>query len=45
MSGLLENEDGTNLEEVPEHERSSCCLSDENAIRLGDLAVQVCLKI
>ncbi|KAG8194954.1 hypothetical protein JTE90_021415 [Oedothorax gibbosus] len=38
---VMQDGEGTTLQEVPEHERSACCLSDENAIRLGDIAVKL----
>lgn len=36
-----ENEEGTNLEDVPEQDRKACCLTDEMALRLGSVAVKV----
>ncbi|KAG8194956.1 hypothetical protein JTE90_021417 [Oedothorax gibbosus] len=36
-----ENQEGTDIEEVPESERSACCLRDEDVLRLGELALKL----
>ncbi|XP_042908700.1 rifampicin phosphotransferase-like isoform X2 [Parasteatoda tepidariorum] len=38
---VLQDEAGTNVEDVSEEEKQTCCLSDEMALRLADLAVKI----
>ncbi|XP_054718453.1 putative phosphoenolpyruvate synthase [Uloborus diversus] len=38
---IVKDGEGATLEEVPEDERNDCCLTDEMALRLGKVGVQI----
>ncbi|KAF8792171.1 putative phosphoenolpyruvate synthase like protein [Argiope bruennichi] len=38
---VLKDDGGTKVEDVAENEKQSCCLSDNNALRLGRIAIKI----
>ncbi|CAL1271874.1 unnamed protein product [Larinioides sclopetarius] len=38
---VLKDDGGTNVEDVAENEKQSCCLSDNMALRLGQIAIKI----